>query len=154
MPVDRPAIARPRVASHVLAHLPIAAILSLAAALRTWRLGENGFGRAYYAAAVRSMMDSWHNFFFNAFDPGGFVSLDKPPLALWTQVLSAKLIGFHGLAMLLPQVVEGLAAILIVYLMVGRSFGRAAALVAALAAGRYAGERGDRPFEQYRQLPD
>ena len=39
----------------------------------------------YITAGVRSMLDSWHNFFFNAFDPAGFVSLDKPPVAFWIQ---------------------------------------------------------------------
>lgn len=110
----------------------LAAILALAAALRLWRLDENGFGRMYYAAAVRSGLESWHNLFFNAFDPAGFVSLDKPPVAIWAQVLSAKLLGVNGLAMLLPQVVEGIATVLVVYLVVARSFGRAAGLVAAL----------------------
>jgi len=55
------------------------AILGLAAVLRLWHLDQNGFGRQYYAAGVRSMLGSWHCFFFNSFDPAGFVSLDKPP---------------------------------------------------------------------------
>jgi hypothetical protein len=33
----------------------------------------------YYAAAVRSMSGSWHNFIFGAFDPAGTISLDKLP---------------------------------------------------------------------------
>jgi hypothetical protein len=69
--------------------LPI--VVLLAASLRLWRLDRNGFGTEYYSAGVRSMMQSWHNFFFNAFDPAGFISLDKPPLAFWIQVASAKL---------------------------------------------------------------
>ncbi|HWN16654.1 MAG TPA: glycosyl transferase, partial [Candidatus Dormibacteraeota bacterium] len=59
------------------------AVLALAAGLRLWRLDQNGFDNEYYAAAVRSMMASWHAFFYNSFDPAGFVSVDKPPLALW-----------------------------------------------------------------------
>jgi len=27
-------------------------------------VGANGFGNLYYASAIRSMLDSWHNFFF------------------------------------------------------------------------------------------
>src|SRR5262245_9572391 len=78
------------------------------------------------------MLVSWHNFFFNAFDPAGFLSLDKPPVALWLQVAAAKLIGFGSLAMLLPQALEGLVAIVLVYLLVRRAFGEAAGLLAAL----------------------
>lgn len=114
-----------------MAHLPLAAILLLATLLRTWQLSDNGFGRQYYAAGVRSMMGSWHNFLFNAFDPGGFVSLDKPPVAMWLQVLSAKLFGFSGISMLLPQVLEGLLAIVLVHTIVQRSFGTFAGLAAA-----------------------
>jgi 4-amino-4-deoxy-L-arabinose transferase-like glycosyltransferase len=116
----------------VVANAPLAAILVIASVLRTWRLSQNGFGREYYAAGVRSMIGDWHNFLFNSFDPGGFVSLDKPPLAIWFQVLSAKLIGFNAMAILLPQVVEGLIAVLFVYMIVGRTFGRPTGLIAAL----------------------
>src|SRR5215475_8215662 len=84
-----------------------AAVLVLAAGLRGWRLDQNGFDNEYYAAAVRSMLGGWHPFFYNSFDPAGFVSVDKPPLALWIQVASAKLFGYSALALLLPQVLEG-----------------------------------------------
>jgi hypothetical protein len=40
---------------------------------------EEGYANTYYAAGVKSMLTSWHNFFFVSFDSGGFVSLDKPP---------------------------------------------------------------------------
>ena len=46
-------------------------ILALAAGLNFWQLDRVDYGNTYYAAAVRSMMQSWHNFFFAAFDPGG-----------------------------------------------------------------------------------
>lgn len=113
-------------------HLPIAAILALAAAFRLWNLSENGYGREYYAAAVRGMLQSWHNVFFNSFDPGGFVTLDKPPVAIWVQALFAKLFGFSALNALLPQVILGLAAVLLVFLLVRRTFGERTALLAAL----------------------
>jgi 4-amino-4-deoxy-L-arabinose transferase-like glycosyltransferase len=109
------------------------AVLTLAAALRLFYLGQNGYSREYYAAAVRSMLESWHNTFFNSFDPGGFVSLDKPPVGIWIQALFAKLFGFSAINSLLPQVVLGLAAILLVYILVRRVFGEAAALLAAAA---------------------
>lgn len=113
-------------------HLSLAAILAIAAAFRLWNLSENGYGREYYAAAVRGMLQSWHNVFFNSFDPGGFVTLDKPPLAIWVQALFAKLFGFTALNALLPQVLLGLAAVLLVFILVRRAFGERAALLAAL----------------------
>src|SRR5262249_7918881 len=75
---------------------------------------------------------SWHNFLFNSFDPAGFVSLDKPPVAIWVQVASAKLFGFSALSVLLPQVVEGLVSIALVYHLVARRFGAATGLLSAL----------------------
>jgi 4-amino-4-deoxy-L-arabinose transferase-like glycosyltransferase len=113
--------------------LCLAAILLAAAALRGWDLGERGFITPYYLAGVRSMLESWHNFLFNAFDPAGFVSLDKPPVAFWIQTLSAKLLGFSASSVLLPQLVEGLCAIVLLYVLVRRRFGEFAGLVAALA---------------------
>jgi len=58
------------------------AILVLALALRLWGLEQNGWGTEYHTAAVRSMAANWHNFFDTAFDPDGFISVDKPPIAL------------------------------------------------------------------------
>jgi len=111
---------------------PLPVILLLGAGLRLWRLDQNGYGTDYYAAGVRSMLTSWHTFFYNAFDPAGFVSVDKPPVALWVQVASAKLFGFHGISLLLPQVLEGVAAVWLVYHLVQRRFGTSAGWLAAL----------------------
>jgi len=108
------------------------AILSLAAVLRLWRLDQNGWGNEYYTAGVRSMMAGWSNFLYNSFDPAGFVSVDKPPVALWIQVISAKLFGFHGFAVLLPQALEGMIAVWVIYHIVRRYFDTSAGLFAAL----------------------
>ena len=116
----------------MIARVGLGAVLLLAAALRLWRLDQNGFDNEYYAAAVRSMAASAHAFLYNAFDPAGFVSVDKPPVALWVQVLSAKLIGFSCLSVLLPQVLEGVASVWLVHHLVRRAFGVPAGLLAAL----------------------
>jgi 4-amino-4-deoxy-L-arabinose transferase-like glycosyltransferase len=79
------------------------------------------------------MLGSWHNFIFNAFDPAGFISIDKPPVAIWLQVASAKLLGFSAPAILLAQVVAGLAAILLVYVLVRKYWGGTAGAIAALS---------------------
>jgi 4-amino-4-deoxy-L-arabinose transferase-like glycosyltransferase len=112
--------------------LGLVTILLLAITLRGWNLGAGGFITPYYMAGVRSMSASWHNFFFNAFDPAGFVSLDKPPLAFWIQTGSVALLRFGPFSVLLPQVIEGAASILLLYHLVRRVFGTGAALLAAL----------------------
>ncbi len=96
-------------------------------------LTNNGYGNLYYAAAVKSMTQSWHNFFFVAFDPGGFVSVDKPPVALWIQAASARIFGFSSLSLLAPEAIAGVLAVLLLYHMVRRTFGVGAGLLAALA---------------------
>jgi 4-amino-4-deoxy-L-arabinose transferase-like glycosyltransferase len=113
--------------------LPLSLIAAAAVLARTWQLSQNEFGRQYYAAGVRSMLDSWHNFLFNAFDPAGFISIDKPPVAIWLQVASAKLLGFGALSILLAQAVAGLAAVLIVYALVQKYWGKPAGAIAALS---------------------
>jgi 4-amino-4-deoxy-L-arabinose transferase-like glycosyltransferase len=101
--------------------------------LNTWRLSANGFGNTYYAAAVRSMGRSWHNFFFGAFDPGGFITVDKPPLALWFQTASTKLFGFSNWSLLMPGALAGAAAVALLWVIVSRRYGTVAATVAASA---------------------
>jgi len=112
--------------------LALLSVLALALALRWWELERIGWGAEYYTAAVRSMGLSWHNFFFAAFDPAGFISVDKPPVALWLQVLSVKLLGFNPVGVILPQVLEGVAAVWVLYRMVRLRFDALAALLAAL----------------------
>ena len=51
----------------------LAAVLLIAAGLRLWRLEDNGFGTAYYAAGVRSMLQGAWLFFYNSFDPAGYI---------------------------------------------------------------------------------
>ena len=85
----------------------------------------------YYAAAVRSMSVSWHNFFFGAFDPAGTITVDKLPGAFWVQALSVRLFGVHAWAIVAPQVLEGMASVLVLYRVVRRLAGPRAAILAA-----------------------
>jgi 4-amino-4-deoxy-L-arabinose transferase-like glycosyltransferase len=86
---------------------------------------------AFYGAAARSMSISWHNFFYGAFDPAGTVSVDKLPGALWPQALLLRLFGFHVWAIVLPQVIEGVITILVLYRAVRRLAGPVAGIAAA-----------------------
>src|SRR4029079_5298282 len=108
-------------------------LLALAAVLYLWSLSRNGWANDYYSAAVRSMSSSWHNFLFASADPSGVMTVDKPPLALWVQALSARLFGYHPLSLLVPQALMGVASVALTYDLVRRRFGRFGGFVAGLA---------------------
>src|SRR5688572_24251876 len=78
----------------------LAALLVLAGVLYLWALDRNGFANEYYSAAVRSMSTSWHAFLYGSFDTAGVMTVDKPPLALWVQALSARAFGFSSWSVL------------------------------------------------------
>src|SRR5713101_7984418 len=113
--------------------LALVGIMLVSIFMNFYQLGQNGFGNLYYAAGVRSMLNNWHNFFFVSYDPGGFVTLDKPPLGFWLQVASAKLFGFTPFSIFLPQALAGVLSVLLLYHLVRRHFGVVAGLLAALA---------------------
>ena len=113
--------------------LALAVVMLVSIFMNFYQLGQNGFGNLYYASAIRSMLDSWHNFFFVSFDPGGFVSIDKPPLGFWLQAASAKILGFTPFSIFLPQALAGVLSVLLLYYLVRRHFGVVAGLLAALA---------------------
>ncbi|MGN9842375.1 glycosyltransferase family 39 protein [Nonomuraea sp. H19] len=111
------------------------AVLATAFALYAWAL--SGDANQYYSAAIVSGTQSWKAFFFGALDAGSFITVDKPPLALWVMGLSARIFGYGTWSMLLPQALAGVAAVGVVYSAVRRSFsgvraGHVAALVAAV----------------------
>ncbi len=110
----------------------LAVITALGAFLRFYQLGAHSIGNTYYAAAVKSMLTSWKNFFFVAFEPGGSVTVDKPPLGLWIQAGSAYLFGVNGFALALPQTLAGTLSIPLLYHLVRKHFSRLAGLTAAL----------------------
>jgi 4-amino-4-deoxy-L-arabinose transferase-like glycosyltransferase len=116
-----------------LGWLALAPVLALSTVLNTERLSQNGYANVFYAAGVRSMLGSFHDFLFNSFDPGGLITVDKPPLALWVQVASAKLFGFSPLSLLLPEALIGVLTVAVLYAAMRRPFGRLAALAGALA---------------------
>ncbi len=116
-----------------LRHAGLPAAVALSAVLDTHRLAQNGYANIFYSAGVKSMLRSLHNFVFVSFDPGGLVTVDKPPLALWVQAVSAKLFGFSPLSLLLPEALAGVLAVALLYVVLARRLGAAAAFAGALA---------------------
>jgi 4-amino-4-deoxy-L-arabinose transferase-like glycosyltransferase len=110
----------------------LGAITAAAAALRLVVIGKVQ-PDPFYDAAVRSMGLSWHNFFFGAFEPAASVSIDKPPVDLWLQVLSVKLFGFSNSALKLPEAFAGIAAVPLLFLAVRRMWSTTAGLAAAVS---------------------
>lgn len=107
-------------------------IMLLSAVMNFANLSIEGYGNQYYAAGVKSMTMSLKNFFFVSFDPAGFVTIDKPPLGFWIQAISAKIFGFSGWSILLPEALAGVISVALIYYLVKRSFGSAAGLISAL----------------------
>jgi 4-amino-4-deoxy-L-arabinose transferase-like glycosyltransferase len=114
-------------------HIALTAVLALSAVLNVNHLSRNGYANTFYSAGVHSMLHSLHDFFFVSFDAGGMVTIDKPPLGLWVQGLSAELFGFHPLSLLLPEAIAGVLAVAALYWVVTPRFGPAAGVASALA---------------------
>jgi 4-amino-4-deoxy-L-arabinose transferase-like glycosyltransferase len=79
------------------------------------------------------MGSSWHAFLVGGFNPNASVAIDKAPLDLWLQVATTKLFGFTRFALLLPEALASTAAVVLLYDVVRRGFGRTAGLGAAAA---------------------
>ncbi|MFT8315828.1 MAG: glycosyltransferase family 39 protein [Clostridium sp.] len=107
-------------------------IILISAILNFVNLGIEGYSNSYYASAVKSMTMSFKNFFFVAFDPAGFVTIDKPPVGFWFQAISAKIFGFNGVSILLPSALASVISVILIYKIVKRAFGSMAGLISAL----------------------
>lgn len=110
----------------------LVAILVLAAGLYGWNIWEAGQANDFYTAAIVSMTKSWKAFWYASFDPASFITVDKPPVALWFMAISAKIFGVHGWSVVLPSVLFGIGSVGLIYAMVKPYFGRLAGNLAAL----------------------
>ncbi|MGN6172347.1 MAG: glycosyltransferase family 39 protein, partial [Streptosporangiaceae bacterium] len=115
-----PAWARPA----LLALLGTTAVLYLAG------LSRNGWANDFYAAAVQAGTKSWKAFLFGSFDSANFITVDKTPASLWIMELSARAFGLNYWSVLVPQALEGVAAVGVLYTTVRRWFGPAAGIIA------------------------
>ncbi|MCY8519325.1 ArnT family glycosyltransferase [Bacillus atrophaeus] len=107
-------------------------ILSAAAFLNIYNIWQDDTANQYYLAAVKSMTQSFHNFFYASFDPSGFVTVDKPPLVLWIQTIFALIFGVHTWSVIIPQALAGIGSVFLLYVMIKPAFGKGAARIAAL----------------------
>ena len=110
----------------------LVAVTLVSLGVNSWGLGRNGLGNEFYTAGTRSMAASWHNFFYNSFDPGGFITVDKPPVAQWIIASSVRTFGFSSWSLLLPSAVAGAASVALLWSIVHRRFGPVPATIAGL----------------------
>ena len=85
----------------------------------------------FYSVAVKSMSVSWKAFFYGAFDPKATITIDKLAGSFLPQALSARIFGFHPWSLALPQVIEGVVSVLVMYRVVRRWAGPVSGLLAA-----------------------
>ncbi len=105
-------------------------LLGATALLYIVGLSASGWGNGFYSAAVQAATKSWKAFFFGSFDSSNFITVDKPPASLWVMGIAARLFGVNSWSILVPQALEGVASVGLLYLTVRRRFGAAAGLLA------------------------
>jgi 4-amino-4-deoxy-L-arabinose transferase-like glycosyltransferase len=105
------------------------ALLVATSVLYIWGLGASGWANSFYSAAVQAGTKSWKAMFFGSSDSSNFITVDKPPVFLWPMEISARIFGLNSWSMLIPQALEGVATVGLVYLSVRRWFSAQAALL-------------------------
>ncbi|MFI7401347.1 glycosyltransferase family 39 protein [Streptomyces sp. NPDC049541] len=98
--------------------------------LYLYNLSASGYANSFYSAAVQAGSKSWKAFFFGSLDAGNAITVDKPPASLWPMELSVRIFGLNSWAILVPEVLMGLATVAVVYASVRRRFSPAAGLIA------------------------
>jgi 4-amino-4-deoxy-L-arabinose transferase-like glycosyltransferase len=106
------------------------ALLLGTAVLYLWGLSASGWANSFYAAAAQAGSQSWKAWFFGSSDAANSITVDKTPGALWITGLSVRLFGLSSWSILVPQALEGVATVGLLYATVRRWFGPAAGLLA------------------------
>ena len=100
------------------------------AALYLWNLSASGWANAFYSAAAQAGASNWTAMLFGSSDAANAITVDKTPAALWVIDLSVRLFGLNPWSVLVPQALEGVAAVGLLYAAVRRVAGPGAALLA------------------------
>ncbi|MDR2254908.1 MAG: glycosyltransferase family 39 protein [Arthrobacter sp.] len=111
----------------------LVALLLGTGVLYLWNLGINGWGNAFYAAAIQAGSQDWTAFLFGSSDAGNSITVDKPPASLWIPALSVRIFGLSSWSILVPEALMGVASVWLLYATVSRVSGRWAGLVAGAA---------------------
>ncbi|MFD2420202.1 ArnT family glycosyltransferase [Amycolatopsis pigmentata] len=109
------------------------ALLGIAAAatvLYAWNLPRADYA-PLYSQAVKGMSESWKALLYGAVDANATVTLDKLAGSFVPQAISARIFGYHAWSLALPQVIEGVISVLVMYRVVRRWAGVVPGLLAA-----------------------
>lgn len=98
--------------------------------LYLYGLSASGYANSFYSAAVQAGSQSWKAFFFGSLDSANAITVDKPPASLWPMALSVRIFGLSSWAILVPEVLMGVATVGVLYAAVRRRFSPAAGLIA------------------------
>ena len=126
------AIARGRTDEPAWVRVAFVGVIALAALLYLWNLAVSGYANTYYSAAALAAGQSWSAFFFGSFDAANFITVDKPPAAIWLMGLSVRVFGLSSWSVLLPQALAGVLTVGVLFAAVRRSFGPVAAVIAGV----------------------
>jgi 4-amino-4-deoxy-L-arabinose transferase-like glycosyltransferase len=121
---------RGRADDPVWARPALLGLLGVTALLYLWALSASGWANDFYSAAAQAASQSWKAFFFGSSDAANFITVDKPPAALWVMGLSARLFGVSSWSILVPQALMGVGTVALLHACVRRWFGPAAGLLA------------------------
>ena len=103
-------------------------IAALAALLYGWNITKAGYA-LLYSTGVQYMSHSWKGLLYGALN--SHQTLDKLAGSFLPQALSARIFGFHAWSLALPQVIEGVICVLVMYRLVRRWAGAVPGLLAA-----------------------
>jgi 4-amino-4-deoxy-L-arabinose transferase-like glycosyltransferase len=105
-------------------------LLVVTALLYTSNLSASGWANAFYSAAAQAGADNWTAMLFGSSDAANAITVDKTPAALWVIDVSVRIFGLNPWSVLVPQALEGVAAVALLYAALRCVSGPAAALLA------------------------
>jgi 4-amino-4-deoxy-L-arabinose transferase-like glycosyltransferase len=119
-----------RVRVRVCSRVKLAVLLIATAALYLWNLSVSGWANAFYSAAAQAGASDWTAMLFGSSDAANAITVDKTPAALWVIDAAVRMFGLNPWSVLVPQALEGVAAVALLYVAVRRVSGEGAALLA------------------------
>ena len=122
----------PHLRTAVAERVAFGLLLATTALLYLWNLSASGWANGFYAAAAQAGADDWTAMLFGSSDAANAITVDKTPAALWVMDVSVRLFGLNSWSVLVPQALEGVAAVALLYAAVRRAAGPSAALLAGV----------------------
>ena len=120
----------PGVRGRLWPRIRLGVLLAVTAALYLWNLSASGWANAFYSAAAQAGASNSTAMLFGSSDAANAITVDKTPAALWVMDASVRLFGLNPWSVLVPQALEGVAAVALLYAAIRRVGGEGAALLA------------------------